>query len=266
MSIEPLPLDALEGEASRVDDDLREWLQQQGEPRRAPTPMTTAFQSYPVPTERDHPALIHNSMVENCHCRSDGYACFSHLDIQPRPIDPRSAIYVVQSASSSESELANDRNVLIAPASFRDSHCTDEAAEAEQQGLTPSFAVPDGVYNQAQVSMLSALKSLMPTVESTTACRKRSAKDVPRGSPKRPKTGTQDDVDVASIGCNSQIDHSGRRPVQPRTGNHDDGTWDRKFKLLEQYRAEAGHCRVPHSYKGGGELAQWVKRQRYVCR
>lgn len=38
--------------------------------------------------------------------------------------------------------------------------------------------------------------------------------------------------------------------------------WNDKFKELEQFKADNGHCFVPCNYKGSSKLSTWIKRQR----
>jgi Helicase associated domain len=41
------------------------------------------------------------------------------------------------------------------------------------------------------------------------------------------------------------------------------GQWSEKFKELCNFKENAGHCLVPHTYQENLALARWVKRQRY---
>eukprot|EP00538_Stauroneis_constricta_P013246 CAMPEP_0119546556 /NCGR_PEP_ID=MMETSP1352-20130426/925_1 /TAXON_ID=265584 /ORGANISM="Stauroneis constricta, Strain CCMP1120" /LENGTH=611 /DNA_ID=CAMNT_0007591275 /DNA_START=90 /DNA_END=1925 /DNA_ORIENTATION=+ len=42
--------------------------------------------------------------------------------------------------------------------------------------------------------------------------------------------------------------------------------WEMRFKELLQFRKEHGHSSVPNNFPGNRQLAQWVKRQRYMYR
>jgi hypothetical protein len=39
--------------------------------------------------------------------------------------------------------------------------------------------------------------------------------------------------------------------------------WSEKFNELLAFKAERGHCCVPHTFEDNPSLARWVKRQRY---
>ncbi len=42
-------------------------------------------------------------------------------------------------------------------------------------------------------------------------------------------------------------------------------TWEESFEKLNAFKAQNGHCIVPHTYKGDNFLYSWVSRQRQKC-
>jgi hypothetical protein len=48
-----------------------------------------------------------------------------------------------------------------------------------------------------------------------------------------------------------------------RFHRYHDGRWKYHFNELVDFKAEHGHCRVPHHYMPNPALSHWVKRQRY---
>jgi hypothetical protein len=48
-----------------------------------------------------------------------------------------------------------------------------------------------------------------------------------------------------------------------RFHQYHDGRWSYHFNELVAFKAEHGHCRVPHHYLPNPALSHWVKRQRY---
>jgi dsDNA-binding SOS-regulon protein len=48
--------------------------------------------------------------------------------------------------------------------------------------------------------------------------------------------------------------------------NPDSAEWDRKYDVLQLYKAQYGHCNVPREWKEDEELAKWAVRQRHELR
>lgn len=60
-------------------------------------------------------------------------------------------------------------------------------------------------------------------------------------------------------GDDDDDDNESKVQFKPYQSEH----WVERFADLGRFRAEKGHCFVPHSYAENPALAQWVKRQRY---
>lgn len=62
---------------------------------------------------------------------------------------------------------------------------------------------------------------------------------------------------------NIKEDHDKEQMEPARFRRYQANQWMERFDDLVQFKAERGHCLVPHSFPPNQQLAQWVKRQRY---
>eukprot|EP00977_Amphora_coffeiformis_P027929 scaffold34665_cov158-Amphora_coffeaeformis.AAC.1 len=100
-------------------------------------------------------------------------------------------------------------------------------------------SVPDHSYTGYANSVFPSPESAVSKFPASSLTKKRSRKDL---------QGDRDDDE----------DEGG-----PRFRPYQSGQWYEKFADLCEYKAQNGHCLVPHACSENLPLARWVKRQRY---
>lgn len=61
----------------------------------------------------------------------------------------------------------------------------------------------------------------------------------------------------------NSVDNMDQQESQKRFNRHQCRQWTVRYQELLAYRAQEGHCNVPHLYNKNRGLAMWVKRQRH---
>lgn len=83
------------------------------------------------------------------------------------------------------------------------------------------------------------------------------------GPPPPPTTQVTPDMKVSKKKKDATSKKSENDGTVKRFRTYQADQWQERFEDLVEFKAEHGHCLVPHNYPPNQQLAQWTKRQRY---
>lgn len=167
-----------------------------------------------------------------------------HHDYEPIPLDKIAAIPVLSSSAAAAMDRPSSRGHAPAP--------TYGEGAAYPHSWPQTFSPPP-----ENVFAAPPHAQRVATAASNTSVSSRVAPPAPRSAPgasARSRRPHQRTLVASSSGSTSAASSTG--------GAGGEGSWERRFVELTDFRRVHGHCEVPQNYAENTSLGTWVNKQR----